>query len=255
MLKIVGIIPARLASKRFPKKVLADILGKSLLQRTYENALKCEVLDKVIIAADEPEVMAHVENFGGEAVMTGRHINGSDRVAEVVARDLEDAEIVVNIQADEPCLDPRVIDALVRELQEDSSAVMTTPITKIVNPAHIFDPSIVKCVFDENNRALYFSRAPIPFPQVTDTIHDYYRHIGVYCFRAPFLLEYASLSKTRLQQIEDLEQLRVLEHGYPVHVCEVEDQMAGVDTLEDLEKVREHLCKNTSLSQEALSLH
>lgn len=251
----MGIIPARLAAKRFPRKVLADISGKSLLQRTYKNTLNCSSLDRVIIAADDVEIVEHVKSFGGEVFLTGKHDSGTDRVAELVGQKFPDAEIVVNIQADEPCLDPSVIDRLVESLQEDNSSVVTTPIAKIIDYSHIFDPNAVKCVFDENMRALYFSRAPIPFPHVTDTVHDYYRHIGVYCFKAAFLLEYAALPKTRLQMIEGLEQLKILEHGYPVHVCVVEDQARGVDTPEDLEQVRKFLCKNTSSSQEALSLH
>jgi len=253
MLKIVGVIPARLASTRFPRKVLKEIGGKSLLQMTYENALESRVLERVVVAAEDAEIVDHVRSFGGEAFLTGKHPTGTDRVAEIVGDYLDDAEIVVNVQADEPCLSPKVIDTLVGALHEDPTAVLTTPITKILDPSQIYQSSSVKCVFDENMRALYFSRAPIPFPQKKEIEADYYRHIGVYCFRTTFLLEYASMQKTRLQQIEDLEQLKILEHGYPIHVCIVEDQMCGVDTPEDLEKVQEYLCQNTSLSPEALS--
>ena len=253
MLKIVGVIPARLASQRFPRKVLKEIDGKSLIQMTYENTLKSGVLERVIVASEDAEVVEHVRNFGGEAFLTGTHISGTDRVAEVVGNELDDVDIVVNVQADEPCLSTHVIDLLVDMLHRDHSAVVTTPIAKIEESSQIFNPSVVKCVFDENMRALYFSRSPIPYQQKKAAIADYYRHIGVYCFRTPFLLEYATMKKTRLQQIEDLEQLRILEHGYPLHVCVVEDQVCGVDTPEDLKKVEKYLCRNTSLSQGVLS--
>ncbi len=253
MLKIVGVIPARLASRRFPRKVLKEIDGKSLLQITYENALESRRLQRLVVAAEDIEIVEHVRSFGGEAYLTAIHHTGTDRVAAVVKERLEEADIVINVQADEPCLSPTVIDQLVDLLDSNPSAVVTTPIAKIVNPSQIFDPSSVKCVFDEKMRALYFSRAPIPFPQRKEQIVDYYRHIGVYCFRTAFLLTYAALPKTPLQQIEDLEQLKILERGYPVHVCIVEDQMSGVDTPEDLEKIARYLCAHTSLSQAALS--
>ncbi|MCH9610588.1 MAG: 3-deoxy-manno-octulosonate cytidylyltransferase [Chlamydiales bacterium] len=253
MLKIVGVIPARLASTRFPRKVLKEIEGKSLLQMTYENTIQSGVLQRVVIAAEDEEIVEHAQKFGAEAYLTDMHPSGTDRVAQVVQDQLDEADIVVNVQADEPCLNPAVIDTLVGSLYEDPEAVATTAITKIRNPRDIFDPSTVKCVFDDSMRALYFSRSPIPYPQKEQDLVDHYRHIGVYCFRKQFLLQYAMMQRGRLGRAEDLEQLKILEHGHPLHVCVVEDQLCGVDTPKDLETIQEYICRNTSSSQEALS--
>ncbi len=244
--QVVGVIPARWESSRFPGKPLVDILGKSLIKRSYENARQCSRLDELVVATDDQRIYDHVLEFGGKACMTSESCpSGTDRVNEAIERDFPHASIVVNIQGDEPCLDPAVIDTLIERL-EQTDADVTTPIAKIVNPEQIFSPSSVKCVFDIHGRALYFSRAPIPFPQKVEKIHDYYRHLGVYCFRRPFLKLYAEMDNTRLQSIEDLEQLKILEAGYPIYVSIVEDQGIGVDSPEDLKKVQEILCANTS---------
>ncbi len=245
--QVVGVIPVRWNSTRFPGKPLADLLGKSLIRRTYENARASKRLDRLIIATDDQRIYDHVEAFGGEVFMTSEKASsGTDRVWEVVQQQAPEASYVVNIQGDEPCLDPDVVDTLVEALQNTPEGVVTTPIAKITDPNHIFDPSKVKCVFDRAGRALYFSRAPVPFPQNTKKIHDYYRHLGIYCFRRDFLETYASFAPTRLQDIEDLEQLKILEMGYPIYVSIVHDESVGVDTPEDLKKVEELLCANTS---------
>jgi len=251
----IGVIPARFASKRFPGKPLANILGKSLIQRTYENAKKSRSLDKLVVATDDKRIFDHVESFGGHAMMTPVDCpSGTDRTCEIIEKHFPTAAIIVNIQGDEPCLNPEIIDTLIDKLKTTPDAVLTTPIAKILDPSGIFNPSTVKCVFDKNFKALYFSRAPIPFPQNTKKIHDYYRHLGVYCFRREFLMKYRNLDFSRLQDIEDLEQLKILECGYPIHTCLVEDNGIGVDTPEDLKKIEELLChENTSLSQEGLS--
>lgn len=243
----IGVIPVRWKSARFPGKPLADLLGKSLIRRTYENSCKSARLDRVVIATDDPRILEHVQEFGAEAYMTSEECpTGTDRVYEVVKNNFADASFIVNIQGDEPCLDPVVIDKLIDRLEEIPEAVVSTPITKITHSSDIFNPSVVKCVFDTFGRALYFSRAPIPFSQNSDKNHDYYRHLGIYCFRRTFLQQYAKMSKTRLQQIEDLEQLKILEMGYPIHITCVEDQGIGVDTPEDLKKIEGILCENTS---------
>ncbi len=254
--EIVGIIPARYNSSRFPGKMLRDILGKSLIRRSYENACRAKLFDEVIVATDDSRIYDHVVEFGGRAVMSSSECrSGTDRVAEVVRVYGVEADIVVNIQGDEPCLQPEVIRKLVETLQANESAVITTPVARIDEGRDIFDPSVVKCVFDSTGKALYFSRSPIPFPGKNDETTGYFRHLGVYCFRREFLLKVAELAETPLQKREDLEQLKVLESGYPIHVCIVEDSAIGVDTVEDLKRVEERLClENTSLSQGVSSL-
>jgi 3-deoxy-manno-octulosonate cytidylyltransferase (CMP-KDO synthetase) len=251
--KVVGVIPARFQSSRFPGKVLAEIFGKSLVQMTYENMLKAELLSEVIVAVDDPIVFDHVKKFGGKVVMTSLHCqSGTDRVAEAVREHYPDADIVVNIQVDEPCLDPSIIDKLVYDLISTKEAVMTTPVVKITDPKQIFHPSIPKCVFDKNRKALYFSRSPIPYPH-KDVKAEYYRHIGVYCFRKEFLQQYTKLPHSSLRVTEDLEQLKVLDNGFPIHISEVKYDGVEVNHPEDIKKVEEFLCANTSLLQEELS--
>jgi 3-deoxy-manno-octulosonate cytidylyltransferase (CMP-KDO synthetase) len=251
--KVIGIIPARYASKRFFGKMLANIFDTSLIRMTYENTLKSEALDEVVVATDHKMIFDHVRSFGGKVYMTGEeHICGTDRVAEVAIKHFPDAEIIVNVQGDEPCLDPSVITALVDMLQKEKKAQVATPVTLIENEEQFRSPSIVKCVFDKENRALYFSRSPIPYTLRYDPKLPIYRHIGVYAFKPSFLQTYCSLMKTPLQEREDLEQLRILEHGYSLYVCHVSTETIGVDIPDDLKKVENYLCqKNTSLSPEA----
>ncbi len=255
---IIGIIPARFASTRFPGKMLADLLGKSLLRRTYENACRSHRLkNNVVVATDDLRIFHHVKDFGGQVVMTSSDCpSGTDRVAEAVRHHFMDAEIIVNIQGDEPCLNPQVIDILVDTITIQKEAVLTTPVTLMRDPQEAMKTSIVKCVFSSSGRALYFSRSLIPFTQQGRPQAPIYRHIGVYCFRKSFLLDYAALPKTPLQQSEDLEQLKILEHGFPIFVSVVNDEGIGVDTWEDLKCVEAKLCKeNTFSSLEELSPH
>jgi len=242
-----------MASQRFPGKMLESILGKSLIQRTYENTCLTKSLETVMVATDHKVIYDHVKGFGGQVQMSSAAcVSGTQRVAEV-AKGLQGAEIVVNIQGDEPCLSPKVIDALVSYLQAEPNAPMATAMVRLDDPKEADNPSVVKCVVDSSSRALYFSRSKIPYAAKGQSV-SYHRHIGVYAFRAPFLQEFARLSATPLQISEDLEQLKILEHGYPIHVCLVEDDSIGVDTKEDLKKVEERLCKkNISLSPGALS--
>ena len=252
--KVIGVIPARYQSSRFPGKVLADILGKSLIRRTYENMLKCELLEELVIATDDMRVVNHAESFGAKAVMTlASHESGTDRAAQAIRDHFPHAEIVVNIQADEPCLHPKVVDTLICDMIANREAVMTTPVVKITDFEQITNPSIPKCVFDVNHKALYFSRQPIPYPCKIEH-PDYYRHMGVYCFRSHFLQTYATLPYSRLRATEDLEQLKVLDHGYPIHISIVEYDGVEVNHPDDIRKVEEFLCReNTSLSLEELS--
>lgn len=234
--------------------MLADILGKSLIRRTYENALRCKSLDNLVVVTDDTRIFEHVKQFGAKVLMTSTTCaTGTDRIAEAVNSYNIDADIIVNIQGDEPCLNPAVVDALVSQLQRNEDAFASTTVVEITDPELINNPSIVKCVFDLNGKALYFSRSPIPYPQKSAV--NYHRHLGVYCFRKDSLLHYAKLPKTPLMQVEDLEQLKILEHGFSLYVSIVEESGIGVDTKEDLKRIEAKLCQeNTYLLQEESSL-
>jgi 3-deoxy-manno-octulosonate cytidylyltransferase (CMP-KDO synthetase) len=250
---IIGIIPARYSSSRFPGKILAPIANKTLIQRTYENAKRCALLQEIVIATDDVRIYNHVQDFGGDVLMTSTTcLTGSDRLVEAVKnnRRFDHADIIVNIQGDEPCLDPNVTESVIKALLNDSVAVMSTAIVKIESEEEALSPSIVKCVIDSKENALYFSRALIPAghslkvrPEVT-----YYRHVGIYAYRREFLLKYTELPQTPLQIAEDLEQLKVIEHGYRIKTAIVACSSIGVDIPDDIQKVEQWLCKqNTSL--------
>lgn len=233
----VAIIPARYASERFPGKVIAPLAGKPLVVHTYERASRASSLADIFVATDDARVVAAVAPYGVQTVMTrSDHATGTDRIAEVAAN--LDADIIVNVQADEPLVDPWLIDATVQPLLDDPDLPMATARHAIHDPAQINDPNCVKVVCDAQGRALYFSRSPIPFMRETgrDPLHEaiYWQHIGLYVFRRPFLLEYAAMPSTPLERLEKLEQLRVLEHGYPIAVVEAKETSIGVDTPEDL---------------------
>lgn len=235
-MKAVAIIPARFASSRLPGKPLLKETGKFLIQHVCEQAAKAATIGRVIVATDDERILDAVRSFGGEAVMTrADHISGTDRVAEVAA-DL-DAEIVVNVQGDEPELEPSAIDTLVRLMESRPDVGIGTlacPFAKDVDPR---DPSAVKVVVDQSGRALYFSRALVPFPrdgagQVKDA-SQWLLHLGIYAYRRDFLLKLARLAPTPLEQTEKLEQLRVLEHGFSLVVGRVERAAIGIDTPDD----------------------
>ncbi|MGM0439610.1 MAG: 3-deoxy-manno-octulosonate cytidylyltransferase [Chlamydiota bacterium] len=243
--KIVGIIPARYGSTRFPGKMLADLKGQPLIQRTYCNALKCSILDKLYVATDDKRIYDHVQSFGGSAIMTSSECpSGSDRILEALqsTAELSDADIVLNIQGDEPCVAPEVITSIAELLISDSQAMMTTPVTPILSDEEFYNPSVVKCVMDNDYNALLFSRAPIPYLRDPNTaLPTAYRHLGLYAFRHKFLVKYSKLSHTPLQVAENLEQLKVLEHGYRIKVAIVNDRGIGVDVPEDIKKVEKLL--------------
>ncbi|WP_250247943.1 3-deoxy-manno-octulosonate cytidylyltransferase [Chlamydia psittaci] len=245
--KKVGVLPVRWGSVRFPGKPLAMILGKSLIQRTYENIIQSETLDKVVVATDDQRIMDHVIDFGGECVMTSPECaNGTERMAETVSRYFPEAEIMVNIQGDEPCLRHTVVDALVRKLEENPEIHMVTPVAQTTDPHEILTNQKVKCVFDKNGKALYFSRSAIPHILKKET--PIYLHIGVYAYRRSALFSYIASAPSPLSQAEDLEQLRVLEHGGSIHVCVVEAKSPSVDYPEDINKVEEYLTCHSSAS-------
>jgi len=237
MATVIGIIPARYASTRFPGKPLANILGKPMIQHVYERASKAQTLQRVLVATDDRRVFDAVTSFGGEVVMTrADHPTGTDRLAEA-AREL-DVDLVVNIQGDEPLIEPEVIDAATTPLIEDPSIPMSTLMSRVTDPADLDNPNVVKLVVDRHGFALYFSRARIPYVRDAGASRvTYYYHPGLYVYRKDFLLTYASLQPTPLEQAEKLEQLRALEHGYRIKVVETHHRPVGVDTPEDLEHV------------------
>ncbi len=233
------VIPARLASTRLPRKLLLAETGKPLVQHTYEAAARATKPTGLIVAADHEEIAAAVRRFGGEVQMTSPDCaSGTDRVAEV-ARQLDDVDILVNVQGDEPELPGTSIDLAVELLEANPDMVMSTLATPIRDRRVLEDPSCVKVVFDSRGKALYFSRSPIPHARDWhDELLDaepphFHLHIGLYAYRRDFLLQLAGLARTPLEKLENLEQLRVLENGYSIGVGVVEERTVGIDTPED----------------------
>ena len=243
LIKKIIVIPARLASSRFPGKMLAQINSKSLIQHTFENAKKSKKIDDILIATDDKKIFDHALEFGAEVVMTPKDIpNGTKRVFCALERTQNTSQdaIIINIQGDEPSLDPKAIDELCALLEEDPEIKMATLVTPIKDEEDLTDSSVVKCVFDKNFNALYFSRSLIPYPRHNTTS---YQHLGVYAFRKPFLETYSQLPHTPLDKAEDLEQLKVLENGFSIKVLINSSPSIGVDTPQDLKKVEKHLCQ------------
>jgi 3-deoxy-manno-octulosonate cytidylyltransferase (CMP-KDO synthetase) len=240
MSSVVGIIPARYASTRFPGKPLADLAGRPMVQHVFLRACRATRLDEIMVATDDQRIFDTVLRFGGEVIMTSTsHQSGTDRLAEV-ARRLSAADIIVNIQGDEPLIAPEAIDAVVAPLLEDPTLVMTSVMTPMPDAIRAWDANIVKVVTDLQGYALYFSRAPIPAPREALTgPGPWKKHVGLYAYRREFLLELTALPLSPLEQLEKLEQLRVLEHGYRIKMVELADDASiGVDTPADLERVR-----------------
>ncbi|GAB3268211.1 3-deoxy-manno-octulosonate cytidylyltransferase [Chitinimonas naiadis] len=248
-MSFVALIPARLASTRFPEKPLADIGGKPMVIRTIEQALKSGA-SSAHVATDDVRIRDVVEAHGYSALMTrADHASGTERLAEAAdLLGLSDDTAVVNVQGDEPLIDPALINAVAGMLHRDNNLPMTTACHAIASAEDMFNPNVVKLVLDHAGRALYFSRAPIPYArdaftqtrEVLPTDLPVFRHIGIYGYRAGFLRQYSTLTPTALEQFEALEQLRVLWHGYPIGVA-VMDHIpeTGVDTPADLERVRQ----------------
>jgi 3-deoxy-manno-octulosonate cytidylyltransferase (CMP-KDO synthetase) len=234
--KILGVVPARFASSRFPGKVLAQISSKSMLQHVFERASMARYLTSTIIATDDQRVYDAARAFGAQVRMTrADHLSGTDRVAEVASA--ESAAIVVNIQGDEPLIDPDAIDAAVLPLIHDSAVAMATLKKRIEDPREVGDPNVVKVVTNHAGDAIYFSRCPIPYFRDGQHQGMHYKHIGLYVYRRDFLLSYSSLPVGPLERSERLEQLRALENGHPIRVVETEYESLGVDTPEDLARV------------------
>lgn len=238
-MKIVGIIPARYGSTRLEGKPLKDICGKPMIQRVYEAAQGAKLLDQIYVATDDPRIVAAVKDFGSNVQLTSvDHKTGTDRIAEVAAN--LDVDIVVNLQGDEPLLNPAMIDEVIQPLVDEPDLPMSTLCVPIVEEDALHDPNVVKVVFDQRGNALYFSRALIPYPRKRDNFTAY-EHLGLYAYRKAFLMTYIRLPQSRLEINESLEQLRVLEAGYRLKVVISAHPYDGVsvDTEEDLARVRQ----------------
>jgi 3-deoxy-manno-octulosonate cytidylyltransferase (CMP-KDO synthetase) len=238
--RILGVIPARYASSRFPGKVLVSIAGKTMLQHVWERASQARYLTDVVIATDDQGVRAAAEEFRARVILTrSDHASGTDRVAE--AASASNAAVIVNIQADEPMIDPAAIDAAVLGLLDQEDVLMSTLKKRIESHSEIRDPNVVKVVTDSAGDALYFSRSPIP--HVRGDAGDFpngvahFKHIGLYAYRREFLMSYSDLPVGPLEQAERLEQLRALENGFKIRVIETEYESLGVDTPADWERV------------------
>jgi 3-deoxy-manno-octulosonate cytidylyltransferase (CMP-KDO synthetase) len=251
--EILAIIPARFASHRFPGKVIAELAGKPLVVHTYERTMQAKCISKAVIATDDQKVVDALAPYDIEVIMTSPdHPSGTDRIAEVARTST--ADIIVNVQGDEPMLDPETIDRAVEVMLKNPKLNMATAKHALTKREDILDPNDVKVVTDKNGMALYFSRSPIPhIRDITDQSPDhpiYWLHIGLYVFRRSFLLEYADMEPTELEGIEKLEQLRALENGHQIAVVETDFKSIGVDTPEDLERVRK-LLENKLNSQDS----
>ena len=240
-MKILCVIPARYASTRLPGKPLLKLAGKPMVWRVYERASQAALPQKTVVATDSQEIYATMVNLGGQAVMTRTdHPTGTDRLAEV-AELFPDFDIIVNVQGDEPLIEPCVIDQLAEALINDSEAQMATCMNEM-DEEEYGNPAAVKVVTDINGSALYFSRSILPYPR-NKTGCPVYKHIGIYAYRREFLIKYAKMAPTPLEMTESLEQLRALENGYKIKVIKVPFKFYGVDTLEDFLRVEKILCE------------
>ena len=238
-LRCTIVIPARLASTRLPRKLLLRETGKPLIQHTYEAAAKATRTSGVLVAADCEEIAGTVRAFGGRVELTSADCaSGTDRVAEI-ARKLPDVDVLVNVQGDEPEISATAIDLAVELLERDRTAVMSTLATPIRTKERLHDPACVKVIFDQRQRAIYFSRAPIPFARnwddslLTADPPHFYQHIGLYAYRCEFLLQLAGMPRAGVERVENLEQLRVLDAGHAILVGVIDEPTIGIDTPED----------------------
>lgn len=250
---VYAIIPARFSSTRLAGKLLREIAGKPLILHTLEKTKQARNINETIVATDSEEILKIVENSGNTALMTSEtHRSGSDRIAEV-AEKLPKQSIIVNVQGDEPTISPRTIETAVETMLNDETADIVTTCERIADVSDVVSPDCVKVVTDENGYALYFSRSPIPFLREkvreygdlkaaldaeSELIQHFRKHTGLYVYRREYLLKFTRLAQTKLETTEMLEQLRALENGAKIRVVEVTESSIGVDTAEDLEKVR-----------------
>ena len=245
-MKAIGVIPARWGATRFEGKVLAELLGKPVIQHVWENAKKAKTLDDLIVACDDERIIKVVEGFGGKAIYTSpKQPSGTDRLAEVV--NPMDVNIAVNIQGDEPLVRPIMIDSLVIALEAEKVAQMATVIKRIEDESELTNSNVVKVVVDRNGYALYFSRYAIPYNRTGEEDKRkrpvYFKHIGLYAFTKDFLFTFRNFQESSLEKAEKLEQLRVLEYGYKIKTVETKFDTVGVDTPDDLVRVKEILLR------------
>ncbi len=241
-MKILGIIPARYASTRFPAKALVDIAGKSMVQRVYEQAKRATTLHKVVVATDHEAIFGHVQSLGGEVVMTSpEHPSGTDRCHEALEKLGEEYDFVINIQGDEPFIQPRQIDTLAAVLSDEKVELGT--LIRIIDAAEaLFDPNKVRVILNKYSEAIYFSRHPIPYLRGIEKNewlqqHTFYQHIGMYAYRRDVLAQITKLPVSSLEKAESLEQLRWIENGYRIKAAVTPYESIGIDTPQDLEKV------------------
>lgn len=241
-MKFLGVIPSRYASTRLEGKPLKDICGHTMIEWVYKRT-KLSNLDEVVVATDDERIYKEVERFGGKAILTSKeHENGTSRIAEVCTK-YEDYDVIVNVQGDEPLIEPEMINSIINSFKEDDTISMSTLKYKIDTMEEIENPNYVKVITDKKGYALYFSRSVIPYPRKLD-IQNYYKHMGIYGYKRDFVVEYAKMEPTPLELSESLEQLRALENGYRIKVMETPYKIIGVDTQEELEKVREYIKEN-----------
>lgn len=241
-MKFLGVIPSRYASTRLEGKPLKAICGHTMVEWVYKRALKSK-LDGVVVATDDERIVDEVKSFGGNVILTRKdHINGTSRIAEV-CETYTDYDVIVNIQGDEPLIEPDMINSIIDSFIEDNTIPMSTLKYKLTDMTEIENPNAVKVVTDKNDFAIYFSRSVIPYPRNLN-MDNYYKHVGIYGYKRDFVMEYAKMASTPLELSESLEQLRVLENGYKIKVLETPYKIIGVDTQEELERVREYITKN-----------
>ena len=240
-MRILGVIPARYASTRFPGKPLVDIQGKTMIQRVYEQALKSIKLDDVVVATDDERILLHVRSFDGRAILTSKeHQSGTDRCAEVSEK-LPGFDVIINIQGDEPFIDPTQIDLLCKCFDSDETQLATL-IKKITSAEELNNPNSPKVIVNKNSEAIYFSRAAIPYLRNAETPvwtnhHTFFKHIGIYGYRSDVLSVITELPISSLEQAESLEQLRWIENGFKIKVAETSIETLAIDTPEDLRKI------------------
>lgn len=247
-LSVVVIIPARYDSSRLPGKVLADVYGKPMVEHVYRRASQASSVGVVIVATDDQRILDAVEAFGGRGRLTSRaHQSGTDRIAEIAAE--LSADLIVNVQADEPLIMPSMIDDAIGAFTRDPSLQMSTLRRRILDPADLHDPNVVKVVCDSDGYALYFSRAPIPYTRDGCPPAPAWRHIGLYVYRRECLIRLTRLPQTAMEKAEALEQLRAIENGVRIRAVETSYDSVGVDTPEDLERVRRMVATQIAMSR------
>ncbi len=238
-MKVIAIIPSRYESKRFPGKALADIEGKTMIQRVYEQAQKSDLIDGVYVATDSDAIQRSIQEMGGNVVMTSENCrSGTDRVAEAARTlELEKDDIIVNIQGDQPLLPPECLNDLVQPFFTSPGLTMATLAHGLTDEDEINDPNNVKVIIDENDFAIYFSRARIPFNRDATKTVQYHKHIGIYAYSNSFLQEFTNLPHSTLEHIEKLEQLRVIESGNKIRVTVTDHDSPSVDAPDDIKKI------------------